>query len=172
MRAREIVVGGLLTALALLIPIVFRGYLQVYIPPFSATLFSHVPQMLAMLVSPAVAVLVGLGSTFGFLVTLGPVVAARAFVHVWWGVLGAVLVRRGWPLWASLLVALPVHALGEALVVLLFGFPVSVALIQVGVGTALHHTVDAVAALALARVLGTALASRNLPLEPATRRLR
>jgi len=170
MRPREIVVGGLLTALALLIPIVFRGYLQVYIPPFSATLFSHVPQMLAMLVSPAVAVFVGLGSTFGFLATLGSVVAARAFVHVFWGVLGALLVRRGWPLWAALVVALPVHALGEALVVLAFGFPPSFAFIQVGVGTALHHTVDAVAAVAVARVLGTALASRALPLEPVVRR--
>lgn len=170
MRPKEIVVGGLLTALALLIPIVFRGYLQVYIPPFSATLFSHVPQMLAMVVSPAVAVFVGLGSTFGFLVTLGPVVAARAFVHVVWGVLGAILVRRGWPLWAVLVAVLPVHALGEALVVLAFGFPVSVAFLQVGVGTALHHAVDAVAALAVARALGTALASVALPLEPAARR--
>lgn len=169
MRAKEIVVGGLLTALALLIPIVFRGYLQVVIPPFSATLFSHVPEMLAMLVSPAVAVFVGLGSTFGFLVTLGPVVAGRAFVHVFWGVLGAVLVRRGWPLWSALAVALPVHALGEALVVLAFGFPATFALIQVGVGTALHHTVDAVATLALARVLGTALASTALPVQAAVR---
>jgi niacin transporter len=126
--------------------------------------------MLAMVVSPAVAVFVGLGSTFGFLVTLGPVVAARAFVHVVWGVLGAILVRRGWRLWTVLVALLPVHALGEALAVLAFGFPVSVALLQVGVGTALHHAVDAGAALAVARVLGTTLASVALPLEPAARR--
>ncbi|MBC7339922.1 MAG: ECF transporter S component [Firmicutes bacterium] len=169
MRPKEVVVGGLLTALALLIPIVFRGYLQVVIPPFSATLFSHVPEMLAMLVSPAVAVFVGLGSTFGFLVTLGPAVAGRAFVHVFWGVLGALLVRRGWPLWSALVVALPVHALGEALVVLAFGFPVAFALIQVGVGTALHHIADAAATLALARVLGTALSSVALPVQAGVR---
>lgn len=169
-RAKEVVVGGLLTALALLIPIVFRGYLQVVIPPFSATLFSHVPEMLAMLVSPAVAAFVGLGSTFGFLITLGPVVAARAFVHVLWGVLGAILVRRGWPLWAALAVALPVHALGEALAVLAFGYNLAVALVQVGVGTALHHVADGVASLAVARVLGTTLTSVSLPVQPAMRR--
>jgi len=162
-RPKEVVVGGLLTALALLIPIVFRGYLQVVIPPSSATLFSHVPEMLAMLVSPAVAVFVGLGATFGFLVTLGAVVAGRAFVHVFWGAFGALLVRRGWPLWSALMVALPVHALGEAPVVLAFGFPPGFALAQVGVGTALHHMADAAATLALARAPGTALRSAALP---------
>ncbi len=164
MRAKEVVLGGLLTALSLIIPLVFRGYLQVYVPPFSATLCSHVPEMLAMLVSPAVAVLVGLGSTFGFLATLGSVVAARAFVHVLWGLLGALLVRHGWKLWSALLVALPVHALGEALVVLAFGYPLNVALIQVGLGTALHHVVDG----GIALVVGSVVAS-SVAIKPATR---
>lgn len=156
-RTKQVALGGLLTALALMIPIWFCGYLQVRVPPFSATLFSHVPEMLAMLVSPAVAAFVALGSTFGFLVTLGSVVAARAFVHLFWGVAGAVLVRRGWSLVPALALALPIHALGEALAVLLFGYPPSVAFLQVGVGTALHHIADGVFSLAVARVLGRSL---------------
>lgn len=160
MRTKEIVLGGLLTGLALLIPLVFRGYLQVAIPPFSATLCSHVPEMLAMLVSPAAAVMVGIGSTVGFLATLGPVVAVRAFVHVFWGALGAVLVRRGWPLWGALLVALPIHALGEALVVLPFGFTLYKAFVLVGLGTLLHHVADSGITLLVAQVVARQLAVR------------
>lgn len=170
MRAREVVTGGLLTGLAVLIPVVFRGYLQVVIPPFSATLFSHVPEMIAVLVSPAVALFVGLGSAFGFLVTLGPIVAARALVHAAWGIAGALLVRRGWPYAGVLVAALPVHALGEALVVLAFGLPPAFAFVQVGIGTALHHVVDAVAAAALARALRAALVSAVAPVRLAEKK--
>lgn len=142
-RTRRIVIGGLLTSFALLIPLVFRGWLQVFIPPFSATLGSHVPSMLAMFISPGVAVAVGLGATLGFLITLGPVIAARAFIHVFWAGFGAYLYRRGYSPWYVLLAALPIHAIGEALVVLPFGFDLAAATVTVGIGTALHHIVDA-----------------------------
>ena len=42
MDTREVVYGALLTALALLIPLAFGGFLSVMIPPFSATIASHV----------------------------------------------------------------------------------------------------------------------------------
>lgn len=93
MKAKEIVTSALLTALSLLIPITFGGYIKIYIPPFSATLASHVPSMIAMLISPTAAVMVGLGSTLGFLLIMGPVVAARAFVHVFFGLAGALLIE-------------------------------------------------------------------------------
>ena len=51
-KTREVIYGALLTALALLIPLAFGGYLGVFIPLFSATLASHVPLFLSMLVSP------------------------------------------------------------------------------------------------------------------------
>jgi hypothetical protein len=56
MKTREVAVGGLLTALALIIPFAFRGTpLQLFIPTlqYSATFASHVPSMLSMLASPA-----------------------------------------------------------------------------------------------------------------------
>lgn len=149
MTMKELLYGALLTALALLIPLAFQGWLQVAIPPFSATLGSHVPTMLAMTISPWVAVLVGLGSSFGFLVTLGPIVAMRAFTHVIFGALGAWLHLKNWKLWQVLAITLPLHAASEALVVTLFGFSMYQALVVIGIGTALHHAADSAITLAL-----------------------
>lgn len=153
-RARELVVGSLLAALALLIPLAFRGWLQVAVGPATYTLASHVPSMLSMFISPFVAALVGLGSTLGFLVTLGPVVAARAFTHVLFGVAGALLVRRGWSPWATVLAVLPIHALGEGLVVYAYGvLPAGLSVGVATLGFAAHHLVDGAIALALLRAL-------------------
>ena len=71
----------MLTALAIVIPLTF-GFFKVQLGPFSATLASHVPLFLAMLLGPGAAVMVGVGSTMGFLVSTPLVVAARAFMHV------------------------------------------------------------------------------------------
>lgn len=141
MKTRELALGALLAALAIVIPLAF-GFLRVVIPPFTATLTSHVPVMLALLVSPVAALAAGVGSTLGFLVATTPVVAARAAIHIIWGLLGALAYRRGMKAWTVLLLMLPVHALGEALVVLPFGFDLADAGLVVGVGTALHHLVD------------------------------
>lgn len=149
MTMKDLLYGALLTALALLIPLAFQGWLQVAIPPFSATLASHLPSMLAMTISPWVAVLVGLGSSFGFFVTLGPIVAMRAMTHVVFGALGAKLYRKGFKLWHVLLITLPIHALSESAVVMAFGFSLYQALIVIGLGTALHHVADSAITLAV-----------------------
>ena len=58
-RIKEMVYAGLLTALAIIIPSYF-GFLRIFVPPaFSATIAAHVPMMMAMLISPFVAVVVG-----------------------------------------------------------------------------------------------------------------
>lgn len=149
MKTREIVLGALLTALAILIPLAFRGWLAIYVPPFTATLGAHVPSMLAMFISPWVAFLVGAGSTLGFLLTLGPVVAARAATHMLFAVVGALLFKKGLKPWAALLAVLPVHAVAEALVVVPFGFNLYNAGVVVGVGTALHHIIDSAITMTL-----------------------
>lgn len=150
---KELLYGALLTALALLIPLAFQGWLQITIPPFSATLGSHMPTMLAMTISPWVAVLVGLGSSFGFLITLGPIVALRAFVHVFVGVAGALLYRKNLKFWQVLLLTLPIHAVGESLVVMLFGFDIYQALVVIGLGTVFHHLADSSITLVINRSL-------------------
>jgi len=161
MKTKHLVTGALLTALSLVIPIAFGGYLRIYIPPFSATLASHVPSMLAMTVSPGIAVMVGLGSALGFLMVLGPDVAARACIHAVFGFIGALLIKKGWPLEKVMIITAPIHALGEALVVLPLGFDLYTAFVIVGVGTLLHHFADAFITIflyrsALARVISNA----------------
>lgn len=158
-RTHELAVGAVLTALALAIPLYLRGtFLQLVVGPFTATLASHVPSMLAVFVSPFVAALVGVGSTLGFLATLGPVVAGRAFTHVLFGVAGALLIRRGWSGAWALLAVLPIHAVGEGIVVwaaFLLDLPGAgrVAPVMAGLGSAVHHLLDMAITLVLLRLL-------------------
>ncbi len=151
MRPREIATGGLLTALSLLIPLFFRGTLQIAIPNigFSATLASHVPTMLAMAVSPVVALAAGLGSTMGFWISgLGPIVTARAATHMIWGVIGALVFQRNARMTWALLIALPIHALGEGLAVWIGTGTFLTGIVVTGT-TTLHHIVDSAFTLAL-----------------------
>lgn len=154
MKVKEVVWGGILTSLALIIPISFGGLLGVTIPPFSATLASHVPVMLAMAISPLVAFMVAAGSALGFFIKLGPVIGARAAMHIIFAVVGALLIKRGFSFRTALAVTLPIHAFSEALIVLPFGFSLHNAGVVIGVGTALHHGVDSIIALALYAALG------------------
>lgn len=153
MKARELALGGLFTAFALLIPLTFGPYLRIIIGPFSATLASHVPLFLGALVSPMAAATVGAASAFGFLVTLGPIVAARALSHIVVGLVAALIVKGGKPLYLALLVTLPIHGVLEALIVVPFGFDLYNVGVVVGVGTALHHLMDSVIALGVVRIL-------------------
>ncbi|KPU44201.1 niacin transporter NiaX [Oxobacter pfennigii] len=152
MKLKELVTGALLTALAIIIPIQF-GFLKIVIPPFSATLASHVPMFIAMTISPAVAVLVGIGSTLGFLMTAPPYIAARAASHIVVGFIGAVLIRRRMPYVKAFALTLPIHAILEALVVIPFGWTAYQVLVVTGVGTALHHIADAAISMSLVYVL-------------------
>lgn len=164
MRTTELALAAVLSALSVAIPLAFRGTpLQIYIPAlqYSGTVASHVPSMLAVAVGPVAAVLVGLASTVGFAGTLGPVVAARAFTHVIWGLAAAIYVRRGGSyVKALLLVALPIHAAGEGIVVYalgpLFGaiqVAAETAALLVFVGTLVHHLIDSVISIAVLRIV-------------------
>lgn len=154
MKARELALGGLFTAFALLIPLTFGPYLRIIIGPFSATLASHVPLFLGALVSPMAAATVGAASAFGFLVTMGPVVAARALSHIVVGFVAASMVKKGQPFYLALLAVLPIHAGLEALVVVPFGFDLYNMGVVVGVGTALHHLMDSLIAIGIVKALG------------------
>mgnify|MGYP000915213478 CR=1 FL=1 len=158
MKTRNIVTGALLSALSLMISLVFGQSLSVFIPPFSATLASHVPTMIAFTVSPGAAVMVGLVSAFGFLIAKGPVVAARALVHAVFGFVGACSYRKDGSLLKALAITAPIHALGEALAVIPFGFDLRTAFLIVGVGTIIHHGIDAAITLAVVKSLSK---SRN-----------
>jgi niacin transporter len=154
MKTRELTLGALLSAMALLIPLAFGGFLAIQIPPFTATIMSHVPLFLAMLVSPLAAVMVGIVSAIGFFMKLGAVVGARALMHAIVGYVGAVAVKKGYSLPKALAISLPFHAIAEALIVIpFFGFDIYKIVVVVAVGTALHHVVDSVIAVFIANAL-------------------
>ncbi len=149
----KMIYTALLTAISIIIPLYF-GFLRVYIPPFSATIASHVPLFIAMLISPGVAVAVGIGSAIGFSLTATPfVITARAAMHTFVGGVGGYLVKKKVPFKYVILITAPIHALLEALVVIPFGFSFTNALIVVGIGTVVHHLVDGTISYALAKVL-------------------
>jgi niacin transporter len=164
LRSVDIAFSAVFAALALAIPLFFRGTLQIVIPAigYSATLASHVPVMLSVLFGPLVTAVVGTASTLGFLATLGPLVGARASTHIIWGVAAAFAVKKGMSFPKTLfLVALPIHATLEGLVVIPFGIPWEGALIN-SVGAAIHHIIDSIisilvwkAALPLIKILKT-----------------
>lgn len=141
MKTKKLAITALLTALAIVIP--FAVFFKIIIPPFSATLGAHVPMFLSMLLGPEVAIMTGLGSALGFFLNLGPLVGARAFMHVFVGLLGVMLIKRGWSFPKVILATGPLHGILEVLVVMPFiGFDVYKLLIITGVGTFLHHLAD------------------------------
>ena len=153
MRTVEVALAGMFAALALAIPFAFRGTLQFTLPStsYTATLASHVPVMLSTVVGPFASAIVGFASTLGFLTTLGPVVAARAATHILWGVATAFAIRKGMSFPKALfLVALPLHAIPEGLVVIPFGFTYEAAVVNIA-GTAIHHTVDSIISITVLR---------------------
>lgn len=156
LKIKELVYAALLTAMALMIPLAFGSYLRIYIPPFSATLASHLPVFLSILISPFAAIFVGLGSTLGFFLVTGPVIGARAAIHIIFGGAGALLIKKGYSFKHALFLILPMHAIGEALIVLPFGYSLADAGIVVGIGTSLHHIADAFLAIAVYELLKAA----------------
>ena len=156
-KIRQMVYAGLLTALAIIIPIQFV-FLKITIPPFTATLAAHVPMMLAMLISPFVAVVVGIGSTIGFLIAGSPAfVIARAATHIVVGYVGARIIMKNQSYVKAAIITAPIHGLLEALVVIPFiGLNLYQLLIVTAVGTILHHFVDSTIAYVLIKAIAKA----------------
>lgn len=164
--------SALLIALGILIPIVMP--IKFVFGPASYTLASHVPVMLAMFVSPLVAVLVALGTAFGFFLTFPFIIAVRALSHVLFAFLGAYylkthpqIVYAPKKMVAFNVILGIVHALSETAVVSIFfmtgnmgeasytaGFFITV-IVLVGLGGFIHSVIDFIIAFSLAKKLGT-----------------
>lgn len=157
-KIRQMVYAGLLTALAIIIPIQFT-FLRFYVPPaFSATLASHVPMMLSMLISPFVAVVVGIGSTLGFLLAGTPApVVARAATHILVGYIGAKIIMKNRSYVKAVAITAPIHGLLEMLVVIPFvGINLNFILIITTIGTMIHHSIDGIIAYVLIKAIAKA----------------
>lgn len=160
-KTKQMVYAALLIAVAIIIPIQF-SFLRIIIPPFTATLASHVPMFIAMLISPMVAIVVGIGSALGFLLsgTVDFVVVCRAATHILVGYVGAMMILKKKNYAIATAVTAPIHGIAEALVVIPFvGFNVFYLLVVVCVGTIIHHIVDSI--LSYVIIKGVSLASRK-----------
>ncbi|MGL4772906.1 MAG: ECF transporter S component [Clostridium sp.] len=142
-KTKQMVYAALLVALAIIIPIQF-SFLRITIPPFTATLLSHVPMFIGMIISPMVAITVGVGSALGFMFVSTPVVVVRAMTHILVGYVGAKIVLKTQSYLKATIITAPLHGLAEAIVVIPFiGFDLYQLIIVTAVGTILHHAVDA-----------------------------
>ena len=152
MKTKKLAIAALLTALAIVIP--FAVFFKVIIPPFTATLGAHVPMFISMLLGPKVAIMAGLGFAFGFFLNFGPLVGARAFLHVFVGLVGSLFINKGISFGKVAAITAPLHGLLEVLVVMPFiDFDVYNLLIITGVGTMLHHIADAIISYVIINVL-------------------
>lgn len=164
MNTKRLTVTALLTALAILIP--FVVVFKVVYDPFSATLGSHVPMFLSMLLGPWAAVMVGLGSALGFFLNLGPLIGARAFMHVFVALAGGAMIKKGVSVKIAFLITAPVHGWLEVLVVLPFvPFDPYKIFVVTGVGTMLHHFVDAAIAFVLIKALSKSTVFNELRID-------
>ncbi|EOB2765645.1 hypothetical protein ACIL4E_002118 [Enterococcus hirae] len=83
---RSLTISALLIAMGVIIPMVMP---KIMIPPASFTLASHVPIFIAMFFSPGIAIIVALGTTFGFFLTTPVIIALRALSHLIFAVIGS-----------------------------------------------------------------------------------
>ncbi|WP_368250621.1 hypothetical protein [Enterococcus sp. 2201sp1_2201st1_B8_2201SCRN_220225] len=131
---REMTVGALLIALAILIPNVMP---KIVIGPASFTLASHVPLFIAMFFSPLLAAIVAVGTTFGFALSGLPfIITLRAASHIVFALLGSWYLQKhpetvlvngefkawNWKFQAYNLVMALIHTVAEVLVVVAFNF--------------------------------------------------
>ncbi|QAA34048.1 ECF transporter S component [Clostridium manihotivorum] len=142
-KTKNLTYIAVLAALAILIPITF-GFASITLGPFTATLGAHVPIFLSMFVSPFAAIAVGICNAIGFFIAGKPIwVVLRAFMHVFVGLAGALMIKKGVSYGKTVAFTSPIHATLESLAVMPFpGFNFKGILITVFIGTLIHHFVD------------------------------
>lgn len=111
-KTKDVTLAALLTAFSLIITLFFP---KIVIGPFSMTFASHVPTMLEIFINPLVAFLTVIGSTIGFQIALGPLVAIRAFTHILFALLGYYLVKKRVNIFLVIILTSIAHAGAEAL---------------------------------------------------------
>ena len=160
LNVHKLTLSGLFIALSILIPALMP--IKFTDGVFSATLAAHVPIVLSMFISPAVAAAVAAGSALGFIVSLGPIVALRASMHIPFALVGSIMIKKKRPLWMVYLVTTILHAGFEALIVLILfaGFMIDLKGKTLGYttaiilgGTAIHYTIDCLIAMVIYKPL-------------------
>ncbi len=154
-KVKIMTTSALLSAVGILIPLI--SPVKIIIEPASFTLASHVPILIAMFISPAVAAFVALVTSFGFLFAGFPlVVVFRALTHIVFAVIGAFILKKNGNILNSYKTAIPfvllittIHAVCEVIVSSIFYFKgqsadsfLVMVIGLVGLGTMVHGTID------------------------------
>lgn len=164
-KMSEFTITGLLTALAIVIPMIMP--VKVLMPPFTATLASHLPLIVSMFISPFSAIITALGSAIGFYVTMSPIVAARAATHVIFTLAGAYMIRKHANAYLTILVTMILHSASDMLIVyiiagaagmsgLLNNQAMGYVMWVIAIGTSIHHLVDYAIAIPIINILNKA----------------
>lgn len=158
-KIQTITISALLCAIGIVIPMFAP---KIVLEPASFTLASHVPIIIAMFISPIVAISVALITSMGFFFAGFPlVVVLRALTHLVFATIGAIILKNNsnllnkkssTTLFAFLISV--VHAVCEVIVVTFFywgdsvtglyyekGYLLSV-IGLIGVGTIIHSMID------------------------------
>ena len=147
---QDIVLAAMLTALSMLIT--FSPFKLPVPQPFSVTLGSHVPTMIAMFINPIVTILTVIGSCVGFAIsTSNPVIVVRAGCHLIFSLVGWYMIKkRGMNIFFVIVATSLFHAFSEAVSVyfltpIIFsdkaGMEYGLA-VTAFIGTLFHHYVD------------------------------
>lgn len=166
-QINKMMISAMLCAIGIIIPMF--SPIKIIIEPASFTLASHVAIIIAMFISPGVAITVCAGTTLGFFLGGFPVtVVLRAASQIVFCFVGAMLIQKDheWldnPKKFISLVAICslIHAIGEVLIVLPFYMNGDTSalfyslFILVGVGTFVHSCVDFAISKAVWQVVGT-----------------
>jgi len=144
-KTKDLVIAALLTSMSIIIPNIFP---TLPLGPFTATFASHLPTIVAMFISPVVAIITAIGSVIGFAIKFSamPWIIARAAMHIPFAILGAYMIKKNYNLIITILLTMVVHAGLEVLV--LIPFLDMIPKLKVNwysitfFGTALHHLID------------------------------
>ncbi|MGO4928457.1 hypothetical protein ACTQ45_07335 [Fundicoccus sp. Sow4_D5] len=156
-RTLQLTSAAILTAVGILIPMVMP--IKIVIGPASYTLGSHIPIVMAMFLSPLVALAVAFGTTLGFLMAGFPIIIVfRALSHTLFATAGAIYLERSrgmlGNLWKRQIFSFfvnVIHGLAEVGVVYfmtafgqqnLDGNFLYTLFVLVGIGTIIHGMVD------------------------------
>lgn len=155
---KELVITALLIAIGILIPMI--SPVKIPIGPYTATLMSHVPVIIAMFMSPLSALFTAIGTTIGFQIAgFAPVVVVRAASHIVFALVGSYLITKTRTnLIIICIITGLLHAIFEGLSVLVFlqmgwtssGERTVLAMVSLTmIGTFIHHIMDYIIACAV-----------------------
>lgn len=149
-QTKKIAITALLIALSFVMPY----FMPTITLPFTTfTLFSHVPVIIAMFVSPFTALMSCIGTALAFFLKTSPIVALRAASHIFFALPGSIaidkgLITKGISIFLGCLVLGIIHGVAEIIVVAIFlgvqgqTFTLYYIMIEVGLITLGHHCID------------------------------